>query len=85
MADVVVQGLCQVFQNGSGSYLAVLQMIYAEPLEVAYMEMTVEFLAGKILGKDPVIQFTQAVTGAERLLKLPTTASLNEGLLGCKV
>ena len=65
MADVVVQGLCQVFQYGAGGYLAVLQMIYAESLEVAHMEVAVEFLAGKILGKDPVIKFAQAVTGAE--------------------
>ena len=65
MADVVVQGLCQVFQNGAGSYLAVLQMVNAESLEVAHMEVAVEFLTGKILGKDPVIKFTQAVAGAE--------------------
>ena len=65
MADVVVQGLCQIFQYGAGGHLTVLQVVHTESLEVAHMEVAVEFLAGKILGKDPVIKFTQAVTGAE--------------------
>ena len=65
MAYVVVQGLCKIFKYGSGSHLSVLEMVNTETFQVAYLEMAVKLLTGKIIGKDPVFKLTQAVSGSE--------------------
>ena len=82
MAYVVVQGLCKVFQYGTCGNLTVAQMVNTESLQVAYLEMAGKLLAGKVIGKDPVVKLTQAVSGSERLAELLATATLYEHLLG---
>ena len=65
MTYVVVQGLCKIFKYGTGCHLSVLEMVNTETLQVAHLEMAVKLLAGKIIGKDPVLKLTQAVSGSE--------------------
>ena len=71
----------KVLQNGSAGNDAVVQMLHAEAFQVFHGEMAQQFLAGRLLGEHPVVEFEGEDFVAEILLEILLPCAVVEHFL----
>ena len=85
MSYLRMQCLFQVLQDGPRSDDPTLQVVDAKSLERTDVEVLVELLMGRLLGKHPVVEFEGAEPCTEIALEVVLAPTVVEHLLGLEV
>ena len=70
MANLRVQRLLQVLQDGSCGDDTIFQVVYAKALQRLHVEVAIELLVGCLFGEYPVVHLKGTQTGTEVALKV---------------
>ena len=81
VADVCVLCLLQIEQHRTSRHHPILQVFHAITLQVLCAEVGQEFLAGRLVGVNPVVQFEGEELAAEIAFKHRPLAALEQHLL----
>ena len=85
MTDTRMQRYLQILKDSSAGNNTVMQMIYAESLQVLHLEMLQQFLLGRLVGKHPVVQLKGKELRSEIAFKVVLTRSVKQNLLRLEV
>ena len=81
MVDVGVLGNLKVLHDGPRSDDAVFEMLNTEAFEVLCPEMVEQFLACRLFGEHPIVEFKHTVFGAEVLFEVFFPVSVEQHFL----
>ncbi len=85
MTDARMQRYLQILKDRSAGNNTVMQMIYAESLQVLHLEMLQQLLFGRLVGKHPIVQFKGKELRSEIAFKVVLTRSVKQYLLRLEV
>ena len=85
MGYLRVQRLVQILQNSPCGYDATLQVVDSKAFQRLDIEVLVQLLMGRLLGKHPVVELVGAETGAKITLEVLLAPTVVEHLLGLEV